>query len=194
MLTLTLAALLGLTFSTPALAGEVVFGVHNEIGIEWNTDETTIFFNLTCNTNNVTDPTAALAWCAFGINTNPSGPSSGMAPAYVWWLAINSAGKALAVEDRVISTIAQPPCTKTQLTTTISSSYNAVTGTLSALFTRPLAAGDAVKGQGFADIINAPLQVIAAVGSKTRPDNSCATNQAEHFFHAGNVAINFLSG
>jgi len=117
-----------------------------------------------------------------------------MAPAYVWWLAINSAGKALAVEDRVISTIAQPPCTKTQLTTTISSSYNAVTGALSALFTRPLAAGDAVKGQGFADILNAPLQVIAAVGAKTRPDNSCATNQAEHFFHAGNVAINFLSG
>jgi len=33
MLTLTLAALLGLTFSTPALAGEVVFGIHNEIGI-----------------------------------------------------------------------------------------------------------------------------------------------------------------
>lgn len=173
---------------TPLL---IVFGVQKEVGIEWSTDENSITFGLTCNTNNASDPTMALAWCSFGINTNPQ-PSTSMAPAYVFWLAVSSAGKVLPVEDRVISAFAQPPCTQTQLTTTISSSYNATTGTLSALFTRPLVSG--ISGQGFADFINSPLQVIAAVGAKTRPDASCGMNQAEHFFHAGNVAVNFLSG
>jgi len=126
------------------------------------------------------------------VNTNPNQTSTGMIPAYVFWLSVSSSGAALAVEDRVISQFASPPCAATQLTRTIEASYDAGAGTLSALFTRALVSG--ARAQGYADFVNSPLQVIAAVGAKGRASASCQTTQAEHFFDGHGVGVNFLSG
>ena len=176
-----------------ARAGNIGFGTHGEMAIEWSTDSTNITLKVTCNPPDASDPAYALAYCAFGVNTNPNASSS-MVPAYVWWLGVSSAGAALAVEDRVIGSFAQPPCAATQLTRTIEASYDAASGTLSALFTRTLLAGPAARAQGYADIVNAPLQVLGAVGAKARAAGSCAMSAAEHFFDAKGVALNFLRG
>lgn len=148
---------------------------------------------VTCNPPNASDPAYTLSWCAFGVNTN-NVSSSSMVPAYVWWLGVSASGAALAVEDRVITSFNQPPCASMQLTRTIEASYDATSGTLSALFTRALATGDAARAAGYADIVAAPVQVLGAVGAKGRAAGSCAMSAAEHFFDAHNVAIDFLSG
>jgi hypothetical protein len=186
-----LRALLVLLAAAAARAGSVVFGVHNEMAVTWSVDATNITMRVTCNPPNASDPSYALAYCAFGINTNPNATSSSMVPAYVWWLGVSTGGAALAVEDRVIASFAQPPCAATQMTRTIEASYDAASGTLSALFTRELSAGGAA---GYADIVAAPLQVLAAVGGKGRAAGSCAMSASEHFFDAHNFAIDFLSG
>ena len=184
-----LRALLAALAAAAARAGYNGFGEHGEMNVAWSVDTANITMRLTCRSPNVTNPSYDLAYCAFGINTN-NVSSSSMVPAYVWWLGVSTGGAALAVEDRVISSFAQPPCAATQMTRTIEASYDAASGTLSALFTRALSAGGAA---GYADIVAAPLQVLGAVGGKGRAAGSCAMSASEHFFDAHNVAIDFLA-
>lgn len=114
-----------------------------------------------------------------------------MVPVDAVWLAVDTTGKALPVEDRNISAIGQPACFPAPLTTTLSSSYDSNSGALSATYTRTLAVTPAQAALGYAAIPNALVQVVAAVGGGPRPAGPCAMTQQQHYGAFGDVSINF---
>ncbi len=93
--------------------------------------------------------------------------------------------------DRATTAPAQPPCTPTQITQTLSKSYT--NGVLSATFTRPLAINANLQSQGFVSVPNALVQVIAAIGSGPRDLGVCDMNQTAHYHAFAGTGVNFLA-
>lgn len=115
-----------------------------------------------------------------------------MYPAEAFWVGVDTAGSVF-VEDRIITAKSQPPCAPTQITSLVSGSTNATTGSVHAVFTRPLQVPAAAAGQGYAAIVNAPVQVVAAAATGSRQSTRCAGGAAKHYDHYGGPAFNFAA-
>lgn len=109
----------------------------------------------------------AIAWCAVGINTD----NSSMIVAEVFMLQVLSSGR-VVVEDRANVAHAAPACMATQLSTLVSGEVDA-TGALVASWTRPARVPASAAGQGYVDVLDVPVYVIAAINAGARVDAAC---------------------
>ena len=109
----------------------------------------------------------SIAWCAVGINSD----NSSMVVAETFMLQVLSSGR-VVVEDRANVAHAAPACMATQLSHL---SYGEVdaTGALVANWTRPARVPTGAAGQGYVDILDAPVYVIAAINAGARVDAAC---------------------
>lgn len=182
----TMRFALSLALSIAAVAaGSIGLGPGPDIQIDWTINGPNITVTTKCIPN---AKEGDIAWCAWGLSA-----TGGMYPANVFWMAIDSAGAPLAVEDRAIAAIAQPPCITKQITETKSKSFDKTSGILTVSFTRAINVTNAESKLGYMAFQDSLQYVIGAIGGKTRPTGKCDMTQNEHYGAFTYISVNFLA-